>query len=180
MKYRLTALLIAVALVLVMTGCSDVVGEIAGNVADAAVKELEKQVKATLEEYKVEVVEIKSAVGKLNNASDSEIQFFCGVLVRSNSDAPPQSGANVLGKIFDQAGMQSQSTSKIESDLLVNKDVSFKHTDFSAGNYYLIWTYTASFTENLKEKLSELELPSIPADWIPADGAKEPEANGVG
>ena len=76
MRYRLAALLLAVALLFTITGCSDVVGEIAGNVADAAVKELEKQVKATLEEYKVEVVEIKSAVGKLSNVSDSELQFF--------------------------------------------------------------------------------------------------------
>lgn len=177
MRYRLAALLLAVALLFTITGCSDVVGEIAGNVADAAVKELEKQVKATLEEYKVEVVEIKSAVGKLSNVSDSELQFFCGVLVRSNSDALPQGGAAALGKIFDQAGIQPQSSSKIESELLQNKGISFKHTDFSGGNYYLIWAYTASFKENLTEMLSELELPSMPDSWKTFEST---EVSGVG
>ena len=85
MKQRFTALVLLLTLLLALTGCSDVVNEIAGNVADAAVKELEAQIKSALETYSVEVVEIKSALGKLNNDAPSDLQFYCGVLVRSNS-----------------------------------------------------------------------------------------------
>ena len=48
--------------------------------------------------------------------------------------------------------------------LLVNKKVSFKHSDFSSGDYYMIWVYSPSLTQ----KLQELELPTLPADWQPA------------
>lgn len=173
MKYRFAALVLIAALLLSLCGCNGVVGEIAGNVADAALKELELQIKETLQEYKVEIVEIKSAVGKLNDESDSTLQFFCGVLVRSNSDALPNSGADALGKLFERSGIQSQSGSKVESELLQNKSISFKHTDYSAGNYYLIWVYTSSLTR----KLSELELPTLPEGWLPQDGAR---TEGVG
>ena len=163
MKYRFTALVLVLALLLALCGCSEAVGEIAGNVADAAVKELEIQSKKTLEKYKVDVVEVKSAIGKLNNDSDSELQFFCGVLVRSNSDSLPQSCASALGKLFEQTGVHIQSESKIDSEYLVNKTITFKHTDFSTGDYYLIWGYTSSLTQ----MLSELELPTIPEGWLP-------------
>ncbi len=95
------------------------------------------------------MIEFKSTAGKLNDASDSNVQFFCGALVRSNSDALPQSAANALGKLFEAAGIQKQTESAIRSDYLVNKELSFKHTDFSGGDYYLIWGYTASLTGNL-------------------------------
>lgn len=179
MKYKLSALALVLVLLFTLAGCSEAVGEIAGNVADAAVKELEVQVKKTLEEYKVEVIELKSAVGKLNNDSDSDLQFYCGVLVRSNSDVFPQSGATALGKIFDEAGVQLQTKSEIDNNRLVNKKISFKHSDFDSGNYYLIWVYTASFKDNLVDKLSSLELPTIPKSWLPADSASETAA-GVG
>lgn len=149
MKHRFTALVLILVLIFTLSGCGEVVGEIAGNVADAAVTELEKQVKQTMEEYKVEVIEIKSAVGKLNNDTNSELQFYCGVLVRSNSDVFPQSAAVALGKIFEQVGVHLQTKSEIDSDLLENKDLSFKHSDFSTGNYYLIWAYTSSLTGDL-------------------------------
>ena len=177
MRYRMIALVLVLAFAL--CGCGEVVSDIAGNVADAAAKELEAQIKKTVEEYKVEVVEIKSAIGKLDNAVDSEQQFFCGVLVRSNSDAIPQSIAVTLGGIFEEAGCQSWHKSEIDNDRLVNKKISFKHTDFSSGDHYLIWGYTSSLTQKLTDKLAEIELPSIPEGWLPADGAKESEA-GVG
>lgn len=149
MRNRCFALALVLVLLFALSGCGETVGEIAGNVADAAVRELEVQVKKTLEEYKVEVVEIKSAAGRLNDETDSNLQLFCAVLVRSNSDTFPQSGANALGKIFEQSGVQLQTESKIDSPLLVNKSISFKHTDYSEGNYYLIWAYTSSLTGNL-------------------------------
>ena len=162
---RFFTLLLTAALLLSLCACSDVVTDIAGNVADAALKELETQIKETVEAYKVDIVEIKSAVGRLNNDSDSDLQFFCGVLVRSNSDAVPQSICDRLDGLFARSGMQKQSTAAIESSLLTNKQISFKHTDFSASDYYLLWVYSPSLTS----KLSQLELPSLPAAWLPTD-----------
>jgi len=126
------------------------------------------QIKATVEEYKVSIVEIKSAIGKLNNDSDSDLQFFCGVLVRSNSDALPQSICDTLDGLFERSGMKKQSSSRIASELLTNKAISFKHTDFSSDDYYLLWVYSPSLTQ----KLSELELPTIPEGWLPTGESK--------
>ena len=165
MKYKICVL--ALVLMLFFCSCSGVMGEIAGNVADAAAKELEVQIKNTLEEYKVDVIEVKSAIGVLNNDTDSNQQFFCGVLVRSNSDALPRSAAEAFGKVFEDAGCHSQSKGEIDSDYLVNKKISFNHTDYSTGNYYLIWGYTSSLTGKLTDKLAELELPTIPENWLP-------------
>ena len=186
MRYRIIALVLVLAFAL--CGCSEVVSDIAGNVADAAAKELENQVRKTVEEYKVEVVEVKSAFGKLDPAVESDQQFFCGVLVRSNSDAIPQSVAVTLGGIFEEAGCQPWHKSEIDNDHLVNKKISFKHSDFGSGDYFMIWGYTTSLTQKLTDKLAELDLgsklaeldlPSIPEDWKAADGARETEA-GVG
>ena len=173
MKYRIAVFVLIAALFISMTGCSDVVGDIAGNVADAALKELEQQIKSTIAEYKVDIVEMKSAVGQLNNDSDSKLQFFCGVLVRSNSDALPQGISGTLEGLFEKAGISKQTGSAIESNLLTNKSISFKHTDFSSGDYYMIWVYSPSLTQ----KLSELELPTLPAGWLPS---AETEVQGVG
>ena len=173
MKFKMTALVLALSVLLIFSGCDGVVGEIAGNVADAAVRELEAQVKATIEEYKVEVVELKSAVGKLDNDFDSNQQFFCGVLVRSNSDALPKSIAATLGNIFEEAGCHAHLKSEIDNDHLVNKKLTFKHTDFSTGDYYLIWGYTSSLTQKLTDALKEIELPTIPEGWLPSQSAGE-------
>ena len=175
MKNRFTLLVLILALLATLCGCGEIVGDIADSVADAAMKELEQEIQEALETYSVNIIEIKSAVGKLNNDSDSNLQFFCGVLVRSNSDKFPMSGADAIGKFFEQAGCQQQLQSRIHSDLLKNKDISFKHDDFSTGDYYLIWFYSASITD----KLTEINLPTFPEGWKPADGARENEA-GVG
>ena len=178
MKNRITLLVLVLAFLVTLSGCGEIVSNIAGNVADAAAKELETQIKETVAEYKVEVIEIKSAIGKLDSAFGSSQQFFCGVLVRSNSDALPQAAAVTLGKIFEEAGCHPWHKSEIDNDHLVNKKLTFKHTDFSSGDYYLIWGYTSSLTQKLTDKLSEIELPTIPAGWKPADGARESENNG--
>ena len=86
---KLFALLLAAVLVFSITGCDGVVGDIAGNVTEVALKELESQIRKTVAEYKVDLVEIKSTVGDLNDDSDSDTQFFCGVLVRSSSPLIP-------------------------------------------------------------------------------------------
>ena len=173
MKYKVTALVLILSFLLIFSGCGEVVGEIAGNVADAAAKELEAQIKETVEEYKVEVIEIKSAVGKLDNEVESSQQFFCGVLVRSNSDALPQAATVTLGKIFDEAGCHPWHKSEIDNDHLVNKTLTFKHTDFSGGDYYLIWGYTPALAQKLTDALESIELPSIPDSWLPSQSADE-------
>ena len=160
---RIISLLLAAVLLFTVTGCSDVVSDIAGNVTDVALKELESQIRKAVAEYKVDIVEIKSTVGNLNDTSDSDTQFFCGVLVRSNSDAIPQSICDGLDGIFDRSGMCKQTESAIKSEYLTNKTLSFNRTDFSSGDYYLLWVYSPSLTANLselKEKLGQLELPA--------------------
>ena len=173
MKYKMTVLVLILSFLLSFSGCGEVVGEIAGNVADAAAKELEAQIKETVEEYKVEVIEIKSAVGKLDNEVESSQQFFCGVLVRSNSDALPQAATVTLGKIFDEAGCHPWHKSEIDNDHLVNKTLTFKHTDFSGGDYYLIWGYTPALAQKLTDALESIELPSIPDSGLPSQSADE-------
>ena len=173
MKAKMTVLVLVLSILLSLSGCDGVVGEIAGNVADVAVKELEAQIKATIEEYKVEVIEIKSAVGKLDNDFSSSQQFFCGVLVRSNSDALPMSVATTLGKIFEEAGCHPWHKSEIDNDHLENKTLTFKHTDFSSGDHYLIWGYTSSLTQKLTDALKDIELPTIPEGWLPSQASDE-------
>ena len=130
------------------TGCSDTVSEIAGNVADAAVAELEKQVKSALEKNKVEVVEMKSVFGKLNDQG-SEAQLFCAALIRAESTDLAKAAVDTMGKLVTQAGIFSQTGSTVSSDLLVHKKIQFKHTDFSAGNYYVIFAYHEDLSANM-------------------------------
>ncbi len=143
MKPKLFSLLLIAALLLsCLTGCSTV-GEIAGNVADAAKKELENQVKAVVEEYKMEVVELKTLTGKLNDRA-GDVQFFCAILVRAENTTIAQSCADALDKIFQDAGVMAQSGSRIESPYLTKKDLSYTFTGFDDGsNYVTVYVYTA-------------------------------------
>lgn len=149
MKYKFLSLLLAVALLtMCLSGCGETVGKIAGNVADAAMKELETQVKKTLEENKLEVVEIKTVFGVLNDEG-SEHQFFCAALVKSEAQSIPQATADTLSKLFTDAGLLTQTTSKVDSPYLVHKDITFKHSDFSDGTYYVIFAYQSDLTANM-------------------------------
>ena len=130
------------------TGCSDTVSEIAGNVADAAIKELEKQVKSALEKNKVDVIEMKTVFGKLNDEG-SESQFFCAALIQSDATDSPKAAADTIDKLVTEAGLVSQSGSKVKSDLLIHKDITFKHSDFSEGNYYVIYAYHEDLSANM-------------------------------
>ena len=136
-----------VSLILMLTlslglfaGCSETVSEIAGNVADAAMEELEKQIESALEKNKVEVVEMKTVYGKLND-DGSENQFFCAALVKSGSTNLPKAAAQAVGKLVTEAGLLEQTGSKVDSEHLVHKDITFKHSDFSSGDYYVIYAY---------------------------------------
>ena len=139
---KFTALVLVLFLLAGMAGCSEVAGEIAGNVADAAMKELENQVKLTFEKYKVEIIEFKTAAGKISNAS-GDTQFFCAALVTSDSDAIPMSIAENLGKLFHDAGITVQTAGSIENSYLELKPLSYKFDKFGDGKtYYTVWCYT--------------------------------------
>ncbi len=117
-------------------------GEIAGSVAEAAKQELEKQVKATFQKYKVDIIELKTTAGKLNGQS-GDIQVFCAALVQSDSEALPQSVADTLGKLFHDAGIMVQTGSKIESAYLEHKELRFQFDGFQDGKtYYTVYCYT--------------------------------------
>lgn len=134
--------LIAVFLaVLMLSGCA-AVGDIAGNVAEAAGKELENQVKATLEKHKVEVVELKTAFGKLNDEGGN-LQFFCAALVKAQTDTVVSGCTEALDGLMETAGYAVQTQSKVENPLLIHKEIVFDHTDFENGTYYIIYGYTS-------------------------------------
>ena len=141
------AVLCALLVMTLFTGCSETAGKIAGNVAQAAMDELEKQIKQSLEENKLEVVEIKSAFGALNGSGES--QFFCAALIKSDATVFPQAAADNLSKLFTDAGLMQQTGSQIQSGYLEHKDLSFKHSDFSDGTYYVIFAYHEDLTANL-------------------------------
>jgi hypothetical protein len=148
MKIKFFSLLLALVLAFsCLTGCSTV-SDIAGNVADAAMKELETQIKDVLEEYKVQMVEFKTTAGKLNGTGN-EIQFFCAVLIQADSDTTAKLCANALDGIFEETGVVPQTSSQIKSLYLEHKTLSYKHTDFSAGNYYTIDVYSSNITPDL-------------------------------
>ncbi len=160
---KLIALVLALGLLLALAGCGEVAGEIAGNVADAAKKELENQIKATFEQYKVEILDMKTAVGKLSSDS-SDIQFFCAVLVQSDSDAIPQSAADTLGKLFHDAGIHVQTEAKISNAYLQTKELTYKFNSFGDGKtYYTVWCYTDRLPslEDLKDLKDALSTEGV-------------------
>ena len=139
---KFIALILALLTVLSLAACSEVAGDIASNVAEAAKKELENQIRITFEKYKVEVVDMKTAVGKLNGGDNAD-QFFCAALIQSDSDAIPQSVAQNLEKLFHDAGINIQTGAKIENAYLQNKELTYKFDGFGDGKtYYTVWFYT--------------------------------------
>ena len=156
MNRKYISLVLALMLVLsLFTGC-EAVGQIAGSVADAAIAELETQIRAILEEYKMDVIELKTTAGKLNDG-EGDIQFFCAVLVRADNDAVPRSCADALGKVFQNSGIMPQTSRSIESPFLVNKTLDYSYTGFGGEeNLYTIYVYSSvepsRILEGLKNK----------------------------
>ena len=99
--------IISLFLILVLTaclfaGCSDTANQIASSVAQAARDELEAQVKKVLEENKLEVIEVKTAFGKLNNTA--EAQLFVAALVRTEKTDIIEASLSGLNKLFTATG----------------------------------------------------------------------------
>ncbi len=137
---KFMALVLALLMICTLAGCGEVAGEIAGNVAEAAKKELENQIKQTFETYKIEILDMKTAVGKLNGES-GDLQFFCAVLVQSDSPAVPQSAADTLTKLFHDAGINVQTGPKVENSYLQHKELTFKQ-EGDGQTHYCVWFYT--------------------------------------
>jgi hypothetical protein len=150
MKRKILCLFLAVLITLSLCGCGETAGQIADSVLDAAVAELKNQVKSLLEQNKLEVVEIKTAFGKLND-DGGKFQFFIAALVKANSAGGAQAAANAMDKLFTDAGLTAQTASEFENGYLVHKDITFKQTDFSAGGYYVIWGYAADLSISLPD-----------------------------
>jgi len=145
---KLFSLILVLALTLSLAGCGGTVGEIADSVLDAAMSELKSQVRQTLEENKIEVVELKSAFGKLND-DGGKYQFFLAALVKTNSKDAAAGAADTLGKLFTQSGVDVQTDSAVDSPYLLHKSITLKHSDFSLGGYYLVWGYLADLSIEL-------------------------------
>ena len=156
MKRKILSLILAAAMVLSLCGCGGTVGEIADSVKEAAMKELKNQVQQLLEKNKLEVVETKTAFGQLND-DGGKYQFLIAALVKSNSTSIPQSTADTMAKLFSDAGLTVQTASAFENAHLVHKEISFSHTDFSEGNYYVIWGYAADLSIDLPDLSGLLE-----------------------
>jgi len=160
---KIITFVLVIGLLCALAGCSDVAGEIAGNVAEAAKKELENQVKATFEKYKIEILDLKTAVGKLSGDS-SDMQFFCAVLVQSESSAIPQSAADTLSKFFHDADINIQTGTAIENAYLEHKSLEYKFNSFEEGKtYYTVWCFTDKLPtlEDLKELKDSLSTEGV-------------------
>ena len=156
MKRKILCLFLAALMTLSLCACSGTAGQIADSVMEAAMTELKNQVKTLLEQNKLEVVEIKTAFGQIND-DGGKFQFFIAALVKSNATAVPQSTADTMGKIFSDAGLNAQTESALANKHLVHKEITFRQTDFSAGGYYVIWGYAADLTVELPDLSALIE-----------------------
>ena len=156
MKRKFLALILAASQALSLCACGETAGQFADSVMNAAMTELKNQMTQLLEKNKLEVVEVKTAFGKLND-DGGKYQFFIAALVKSNSTSVAQSTANSLDKIFSDAGLTAQSGSQLSNSHLVHKEITFKQTDFSAGNYYVVWGYAADLSIELPDLGALLE-----------------------
>lgn len=143
---KLISLILLMALTAcLLAGCGETTGKIAASVAEAAREELEVQVKAVLEEHKLEVIEIKTAFGKLNDTADN--QYFIAALVRTENTDIIEASLSGLNKVFTDTGCLPESDSTIDSEHLVHKDLSYSRTDFSDGTYYTVYGYLDDLTK---------------------------------
>ena len=158
---KLIAFLLVIACVAgIISACSEIASDITANVLDAAKKELETQIKEKVEEYKVTVVETKTAFGDINDV-DAEYQFYCAFVICTESETSASTCADALGKVFGKAGYMVQTGSKVESQYLTKQTITYDNTDFEGGNYYTIYVYVEDITavvdiNAIKDKISEV------------------------
>ena len=95
---------------------------------------------------------LSGIVGILCNLLLFTMKLLVGTLAASVSIT-----ADAMNKLFTDAGLITQTTSVLESPYLVKKGITFKHEDFSAGNYYVIYGYMA----DLSIDLPDITLPGV-------------------
>jgi len=158
MRKRICIFLVLVLLIL-LAGCS-AAGEIVDKVAQAAMEELKVQLQTTFEKNKIEVLQVKTAVGKLNDEG-GKLQLFFGFLVRSENPQQIQNVTEAMKKMFPQAGCAPQTGTAIESPHLVHKELSFDAGKLAdPSNCYLVYLYIPEFAADLpKFTLPSIELP---------------------
>lgn len=157
--------IIAIALIFaclsgLAVGCGEVASDITASVLEAARAELEAQVKAKIEEYKVTVVETKTAVGDIND-SDAEYQFFFALLIQTDAEDSAAGCAAAVGKLFGEAGYMAQKDNFVSSEHLTKQFLTYKNSDYTAGNYYTVYVYVEDITkvvdmEAIKDKVASL------------------------
>lgn len=155
----LVLLIVAVVVVLCLVLGKDTVAEITDSVLDAAKEELSSQIQAKLEEYRVDVLEVKPVIGQLND-DGGKYQFYCAVLIQTNTESNAADCANALQKLFTEAGYCLQTGPEVVSDSLVYKSITYKQTDYSEGGYYTVYVYIPAVGDKidldaLAEKLSK-------------------------
>ncbi len=131
---RILALVLALCLVLGVCGCGTV-GDIAQNVANAAMTELKNQLTATLEKNKVDVVEMKS-----DYRLEGGVDFFVAVLVRCQSEDMVQNCVSGLGTVLSVSGYQAQGGKVFTHDKIPSGSITFDHGDYQ-GSYYVVYGY---------------------------------------
>lgn len=149
MKRKVPAIFLILAILLGLGGCAEF-SQIAGDAVATAQQQLEKQIQDVLDQYKVDIVELKTAVGKLNDEG-SDWQFFCAILVKAESQSMVSNCTQALDNVFKQTGSQLQTQSTVEHPLLKHKSISFSHSDFSDGTYYLVYGYLPDMSLNLPD-----------------------------
>ena len=144
---KIILIIIILAVIGTVTGIvsCDKVKKISDSVLSAAKTELEKQIRETMAENKVDIVETKTVFGKLNDAG--EYQFFCALLIQTNSEEAAAKCANTASGLFGEASYMAQTDSSVEHEYLTHKTVTYDHTDFSGGNYYTVYVYAEDMTQ---------------------------------
>ena len=160
MKRLFRTLILVLAIIAILSSCTQV-RQIADSVADAAKAKLKQYVEKILDKYKLDVVEIKTAFGKLND-NGGDYQFFVAALVRSKSPELPNLASQALGSAFTESGITGQSGPVVENPNLVHQSITFSHTDYSADGYYVIWGYVADISIDLPELPGLDQLPNLP------------------
>ena len=147
---KLICILLVVLLLTAVAGCSTA-GEIVDKVAQAAMEELKVQLQSTFEQNKIEVLQVKTAIGKLNDEGSS-LQLFFGFLVRSENPQQIQAVTEAMQKMFPHAGCAAQTGAAIESPYLVHKTLSFDADKVAdPANCYLVYLYIPDFAADLPE-----------------------------
>jgi hypothetical protein len=160
MKKIIAFLLILACVGGLATACGEIASDITSSVLEAAKKELETQVKEKVAEYKVAVVEMKTAFGDINESS-AENQFYCAVLIKTDSEESASTCSGALGKVFGKSGFEKQTSNKVESEFLTKQTITYNHADYEGGNYYTVYVYVEDITkvvdmEAIKDKLSDV------------------------